>query len=566
MLRPTRPRGEPIHRPVRILAVLAAALAALALAPAAYAHAVLEQATPSNDAVLQTSPREVTLRLSEAVDTPQDAVRVLDAKGNRVDDGTVSQPTSTSVVSRLRSDLPDGTYTVAWRAVSADSHPVFGAFVFHVGSPGANPEGLGLEEVLAGEQTPKTVSVTFTAIRFLSYALIFLCAGGTAAIALALGGMDESVRRRLLALVGVFAAALAVVSLFGIVLQGASSLAVGLGQAFRWGTVEPVLDTRFGQVWLARAVVAAGLAGLAWLLARRRGPDGLLDLALVLCVGLVLSPAASGHASVAGALAFVSDVVHVQAGAVWVGGLAFLVMALLLTRDKRWELARTAVPRFSNMAVAAVSVLLVAGVVNGYLEVRTWSGLWETTYGRLLLVKAGLVLPLLGLGLYNNRVSVPRLRAGTASAADRRGFLRSTAVELGIMVAVVAVTAVLASEPPAKAVAAPSGPYATTTQIGPLEANVVVDPAQIGSNTIHVYLLEQSGQPASVAELRISASLASAGVGPLRYETRRLAPGHYAVYGASFSIPGDWQLRLEGRRGEFEALTAEVSVPIGKDS
>ena len=60
---------------------------------------------------------------------------------------------------------------------------------------------------------------------------------------------------------------------------------------------------------------------------------------------------------------------------------------------------------------------------------RTWNGLFETAYGVLLLVKIGLVLPLLGLGAYNNRYVVPRLRAQTASTAEQRRFLRAAGAE-----------------------------------------------------------------------------------------------------------------------------------------
>jgi copper transport protein len=126
----------------------------------------------------------------------------------------------------------------------------------------------------------------------------------------------------------------------------------------------------------------------------------------------------------------------------------------------------------------------------------------------------------------------------------------------------VGVTAVLVAEPPAQAVLAPAGPFAQTAELGDLELNLVVDPAIAGANDIHLYLLSPTGQPADVDEVRVSATLASQGLGPVRFETRRLAPGHYVVSGAQLPIGGDWELLVEARRGEFEALTARVAVPI----
>jgi copper transport protein len=260
------------------------------------------------------------------------------------------------------------------------------------------------------------------------------------------------------------------------------------------------------------------------------------------------------------------DVAHIQAAAVWIGGLTFVLLALLWSGTERWQLAATAVPRFSTIALVSVGALLVAGLVNGYLQVRSWSGLVETNYGRLLLVKAGLLVPILVLAGLNNRRAVPRLRTGTPSVLERGHFVRAAVGELVLVVVVLAVTAVLVAEPPARASTAPSGPYATTAALGDLELNLVVDPAIAGANDVHLYLLTRLGQPTDLEEIRLAASLPSHEIGPLRFEARRAAPGHYLVAGADFPLAGNWQLAVNARRGEFESLSAALTVPIRKES
>jgi copper transport protein len=120
----------------------------------------------------------------------------------------------------------------------------------------------------------------------------------------------------------------------------------------------------------------------------------------------------------------------------------------VLARTDRWRLAVRAVPRFSSIAVVALAVLVFAGVASGYFEVRQWRGLWETTYGLLLVAKVALVVPVLALGAYNNRFAVRRLREGIASPREQRRFLHTAAAELALLVVVVAVTAVLVNQPP----------------------------------------------------------------------------------------------------------------------
>ena len=105
------------------------------------------------------------------------------------------------------------------------------------------------------------------------------------------------------------------------------------------------------------------------------------------------------------------------------------------------------------MAVGSVVALLAAGIVSAYLELRTWSALWDNQYGLLVLAKIVLVIPLLALGAYNNRYAVPRLKAGMASVLERRRFLRVAGVELGIMVVIVGITAVLVNSEPARTMA-----------------------------------------------------------------------------------------------------------------
>ena len=106
------------------------------------------------------------------------------------------------------------------------------------------------------------------------------------------------------------------------------------------------------------------------------------------------------------------------------------------------------------------------------------------------------------------------------------------------MVAIVSVTAVLVSEPPARAEVAPRGPYATTAQLGDLELNLVVDPATAGLNQIHLYLTNSSGQPTDVDEATVSATLASRQIGPIRLEAHPAGPGHFIVHGAQLALAG----------------------------
>jgi copper transport protein len=620
------------------LALLALAVT-LMLAPAAWAHSVLVSTEPARDRIVEHSPEHVLLRFDEPVETALGSIAVYDGDGERVDAGKIMRPRQEEVSVAIDRRLERGTYTVAWRVISADSDPINGAWVFHVEQPGPQPSGVAAQVL---EDTPFVVSAFYLGGRFLDFTLLLLCVGGVAALALALRNASAPVRRRLLGVLAAAAAALTVVALIGLGLQGAAAGGAGLGEGFRWDSVSSVADTRFGRFSLIRAGLAAALCVLA-LIARARitrppvssgdgeaarpsaprparslvatgkpagagtgrgrpgvaaGADGMSGsrgtpasngpgtpvvqpkgrvgagaarsedghplaaptvAALILALGLVVTPGLSGHASVSGPVSLVADAVHVQAAAVWTGGLAFVVLALLFSRGRRWELAATSVPRFSTMAVVSVACLIVAGAINGYLQVRAWRGLWDTEYGILLLIKIGLVLPLLALGAYNNRFAVPRLRARIASVVERRRFLRMAGAELAVMVAVVGVTAGLVNAPPARTEIEMHEASEIELRMGPFMAHMDVMPAQVGPNEIHLEFTK--GRPDEV-----TVAARSKNIGPLRYKARRgMEPGTYVVKRANLSPGGEWELRIDVRRGEFDLFSDRVHITIDKE-
>src|SRR5689334_18630843 len=96
----------------------------LAGAGPASAHAALTGSDPQQGVVVDKAPTQVSLTFSEKVAMNDDSLRVLDPKGARVDTGNPSNISGTTYAVRLRAGLSEGTYTVTYQVVSADSHPV----------------------------------------------------------------------------------------------------------------------------------------------------------------------------------------------------------------------------------------------------------------------------------------------------------------------------------------------------------------------------------------------------------------------------------------------------------
>ncbi|MGH2845998.1 MAG: copper resistance CopC/CopD family protein, partial [Thermoleophilaceae bacterium] len=458
------------------------ALALLLVVPAsASAHAVLEGSNPERAVQVESAPERVTLRFNEPVEVAFGSVRAYDARGERVDSGSAEHPAGRAdeVAIGLRGGLDDGIYTVTYRVVSADSHPVAGGFTFTVGAGGAAPR-IGVDELIDTGAAGSVTQVGFGVARGLAYLAIALGAGGLLfAFAVWFPALRESAgagpgwlaagerfaaRTRTLLLA---AAALGVLSSsLGIVLQGATAAATSAWSALDPEVIGDVLGTRFGTIWGLRLVawLAFGLLvalpvaqaapvlrpaslGATGLAPARSGSGAGLAAAALIAAFICVTPALAGHASTVdpAALLVPANALHVSAMAVWVGGVAMLLLALpaatrRLDPRERTALLAAAVARFSTIALIAVAALVASGVLQAVAELERVADLLESGFGRAILVKVGLVVALLALGAWNRSSGRPRLaeRAARGESPGRTGLRlrRSLTAELGLMAAV----------------------------------------------------------------------------------------------------------------------------------
>ena len=548
----------------RFAACSGVAALVLGFAPAsASAHAYLITTSPAIGALVRSSPPAVSLTYDEAVSISPGGLAVYDAGGNHVDSAAVGHPHPDTIVATIPRRLRPGTYTVAWRVTSADTHVVHGVFTFSVGVRG-NAGGIAAK-LLARGQVPEGISVGFAVVRFVNLLLLLACGGGAIAMVVLLRDVEAHTRRRLLRALVFCGATLALSAVLGLPFEAAEANGSGLGGGFGAAALAAVRHLSFGEVWLVRAWLAVlfALLALSLQVARPRWRTGGEALLVAVGVGLLVTPTAAGHASVGGPLLYIVDAAHVIAAGAWLGGLAFVVGALAISRaGERWPLATRSVPRLSRLATGSVAALVLAGVINAVLEVRAWRGLWQSTYGELILAKVALALPLLALGALNNRVTVPALRAGTASAALRARFLRAATAELALLAVVVGVTAVLIGEAPAKIEVAETATVTVAHAVGPFKAIVEVRPAAVGTNAITMSVTAASRKPLIIGEVDLAADPPpTTRAAPLVLNVIQLSANRFRVSGATFASGGTWHLEVTVRTGLTEWL-ARIPISI----
>jgi copper transport protein len=533
----------------------------------AAAHAELIGIAPADGEVVDAAPATVVLTFSEPVSLTGGSVRVLDDGADDVATATTLEGETITV--DLAGGLADGTYTVVWEVVSVDSHRISGASVFHVGAPSSH--GLSAEQIdVGGDDAGWGVRAGAAIITAVAY-LGALIAAGTLLFSL----YAESSERLLD--IGSKMAVLGAVALVAATPFRIARLGGGL-DALR--DDEVLTAALRGPIGVSTAVTALALLVAAVL----------IELGVPRWVPTAFTLVALGGFAIEGHTRTPvrrwwlvgSDVVHLVAGAIWLGGIVALALAFGAGRETR-ALAGM-VRRFSDVALIAVGVVAVTGATMAWIILPGAGELTGTGYGLALLVKGALVVVVIVLGAYNRYRLVPAVELRQAVPDDgsppsrsgaRRWLGNIVRVELALLVAVVGVTAVMvtrsplgsttaaataAAPPPAEAHEMAMATVTLSNDGGTAEVSVM--PGRVGSNAIDIALRDVAGRTINPYETPVvELSLPASDIGPLRPEVVPLGIGHYQA-NAELSFAGSWQLSIRVRTGEFDSVVGTTTVAI----
>ncbi|GAA1694469.1 CopD family protein [Glycomyces endophyticus] len=542
----TRPPGR-----AALLAL--AVLLALAPARAASAHAALLSTDPADGAALDAAPDTVTLAFNESVRPVDDAMRLIDSAGGDHDVDAAAR--DRDVVLDLPDDLPDGAYHLNWRVISADDHPIAGVLAFTVGDaqPGTAPA-----PTETPDEIPAPVPAAAAALHYLGLLLFagYLCFR----TAIARGAWPARPRGRLLrtaATAAIIGAALAV-PLGGLEIAGLPLS--GLADVGAWTASATTASL------IVLAATAIGVGGAYAI--RERHPRA----APALAAATVAAPALAGHSLSFGVqwIMIGADAIHLATGAFWAGGLAGL---LVMLRHRTGDPARAAlvVSRFSACAAYSVALLGTSGLVMALSIHRDWDAFAASDHGRALIVKLSLVALALALAGWNRFRLIPVVAASAAAGLSR--LRRVLAAEAAIVAAAVVLTGVLVNASPAAPVQEPApeplptgGVVSAEGALGDGAFEAHLSPGLTGENMLMLALTDAAGAPLVPLEPPVvTAVLPAEDFGPVAAEIHEFAPGQYHC-AMDLPLPGTWEVTVQARATEFDAVTATITVDIGSST
>ena len=447
------------HRLLPLVAALGAltVLPTHATARAPLPHLALKRSEPAADSRLDRAPDRITLWFTARPQVAFTTIRIASATGAVAVDSIVAD-TGFAIRGRVTRPLPAGDYRVIWRTASADGHPISGEFAFSVaagigdtGSAAPAP-GIAASQSPAVSVPPETVSEYRTA-RWMEFVALLTVLGvlgfrHATLPPLASRGVstaDAADRARRLgqsALVLYFVAAM-------VRLYSEAAALASRATALSTDTLVPLLRaTTWGFGWLAGFVGALVLL-VGWALSKRSLAVG-TPIALTGALGMVLSPALSGHAasSPSFVLSITLDIVHIAAAGLWVGTLIMVLVvgipAMRRLTDGNPDAAVSAlVSSFHPLALFCAPLVVLAGLGTSWLRLGDLGALTGTQYGQTLLYKLALFAVVAGFGAYNSLRA--RKRLGTPQGTAH--FRRTAALELVFAALVLAATTQLVTAP-----------------------------------------------------------------------------------------------------------------------
>jgi copper transport protein len=548
-------------------AALATAVAILVATPAAAsAHAYLTHTSPLPNAILASSPRRVALTYDEAVEPRFAIISVSDAAGHQLTTAPVSRLPSNpdTLFVPLKPHLPRGWYLIYWRAISVDGHPVQGAYTFAVGPEPGPPPQFAIPNISETATTPNLLAARW--IMFLSVMVSIGLFAFRMLIARPLMARVEGTNLRPVTIAFCVMAAVGVIAI-PTYLDIATSID-SLRSPFAVGELVPLFRvTAFGRAYVDMEicyvlfVAAAGLA--LWVdrpLRRQRSIAELLSVtgALVGASAVLLVPGLAGHAAQTAprGLSLLLDWCHLISGSIWLGGLVgLLVVWATLPAGRRVAGLGVCVPRFSNVALASVLVLLATGVGATIIHIPILAALWQTSYGVAILVKIGLLSAAMLLGAVNLLRSKPRLVAATAQPGlgepAARLLRRTVSGEVILASSAVLAAAILSSlAPPSSALAqldsalatvGPSRVASTVTHNG-YTFRVLVNPNKVAQENSFALQITKHGQPVTGADVTLTFEMLDMQMQNQEYQMKEIRPGVYSHSAPALVMTGRWGL------------------------
>ncbi|EJR60874.1 hypothetical protein IIO_03208 [Bacillus cereus VD115] len=521
----------------------------------ASAHAYVVKSNPAENETLKKAPTVVKIEFDEDIQVSHfNTLFVRDTSGKRVDlkDAHIDKRNKKLLEAGLKENLKDGLYSIQWKAISADGHPIQGVIPFQIGLAEAGADDVRVEEM---GYIPQIDMIMERGVLYTSFSLflgvlffnLIIYKGNAIEV------HSRSKRIIWISLIGIF-----ISLLFNLPLQAKINADVSWLEAFDSLLLKETLQLSvFGYVWITQMALISLLIIVTYFAVKREKLSSfkVWSIPIILFIGLLVMKAFNSHAFGLKFkdIAVVMDFLHLFAASLWVGGLSSIIL-LLRKEDDKWTTYWDAIKRFSPWATGAVIVIVLTGLFNSTFFIPTIHSLFDTKYGLALLAK---ILLFVFMGI----LGIIHYVKGKMRAQQGLGATLKVEFIIGIIVFVIVAFMTNVQTPPMP----PTGPFTESKQLdNGYELILHVSPNKVGQNTFHITLKDENGQPVTnMEQIVLTTQSLDMNMGKGSFKVSAISPGEYEAEGMYINMTGNWNIQVHGLTKSLDSFDTDYKFIVG---
>lgn len=560
------------------MVIIVVITATTALLPLAHAHPFTQETIPAESSNAEVGLTQVIVSYSEEIEIEFSSLRVFNDAGDQIDNRDTQYHNDEKTLLVTTPPLEKGVYTVTSKVLSrVDGHLIPDAFVFGVGdvAVSSTTSTTPTELILypeAAARFPGLVGQTIVLGIIIGSILIWATQRKEGFIKTELKTLETVYKNKFLTMAGI-----------GIAAVFASNIGMLVLQAIRLD-ISPlnILETLFGQIWLARMILTIAVL-IAWIILRRNSRLSIKSQIPMLIISLILiaTTTAIGHgAATEQTGAVILDYIHNLVAAAWIGGVIFFAFILLpsftdLRPEYREKISLLMMPRFSIIAIISVGIIIISGPILMWFLESDVDLIVGSLYGQLIIAKIMIAAMMVGIGAYNQIIVQQKAEDNLDSNTEihvHKKLKHSLKIEAVLGVVLLGVVALLVNGTlPAGEVQAyePSNTIMSDTRYGlsttefseSTQFFVDIYPFTSGSNTIKIKVTDSNGE--SISDLdTVKAKLSNPekSITPIEIPLTKIqdVEGDEFEGEAVFGFSGKWLVEIEAQK----SLTASESIEM----
>ena len=523
-----------------------------------FAHAYILKSSPSENEIVNQAPKKVTIKFDEAIQPSFNSLKVYDGKGNRVDqnNGRIDSKNPSTIEASLNENLPNGTYSINWRVVSSDGHPVEGVIPFQIGNGVTSNEGATVEKKSKGY----TPHFDMMMIRWLQY---ISNAGFVGVLLLYLFVLPKKLLenpwvRTMFSRIIVFCYIGILISiLLSFPLQATVEAGLSWNKVFRFKVLSDMFsNTLFGEIWMIQIATLLFLFLTTYLLIKRNLKPLWVWISFILGIGLLLAKSFTSHASSAAnvLVSITTDFIHLLSASIWIGCLMGLVALIPLSRkNDTKQLYLISIQKFSKWGILLVTLLTLTGFYSSLSYIPNFQTLFTTNYGRVLSFKIILLVVMIMFATVN-------LIKGKRN--NEKGLQTTLWGELIPGIVVLVLSVFLTNLP--TAMSSPGPFMKTNTVMNDKKITLEATPNVIGQNEYAVKLKDGKGQPIKdIEQATLTFTSLEMDMGEETIKLTKVKEGSYHGKGMNFNMAGRWNVHVHVLTKDLSNLDTDFKVFVG---